>query len=212
MQDGADQPLLDGDSPSGDDGDDSEEALEAVQRSEKVKQGWKIAATVLVYVVAVSSQVYVALKVGLFQDHSLFSRPASAQDLGFTAAWLSSAMGLGPLPGWMIPVGLVLTVLAVNLEAVCFSAAVDAVWQPHSYECRSLHLHPLSYDPAKVAWACKSCGKTLMQGFKVAFTCKKCNYNCCMACYRSPPIACHCRCLAVLSPCTYAYTRTCIHK
>eukprot|EP00951_Prasinocladus_malaysianus_P039590 scaffold445505_cov55-Prasinocladus_malaysianus.AAC.1 len=124
-------------------------------------------------------QVYVAVKVGLFRDHSLFERTEPLHE-----GHLFLSLGIGLLPKWVIPLGLVLTVLAVNLEAVAFSAVVDNVWEPRSYECLSLHLHPLSYDPSKMAWACKSCGKTIAQGFKVAFTCKKCNYNCCMTCYR----------------------------
>ena len=88
------------------------------------------------------------------------------------------------MPPWVLPAGLVTAVLGINLEAVAFSALVNSVWTPQQYHCASLHIHKLNFDPSRVAWACKSCGKSLMHGFKVAFNCKKCDYSCCLACYR----------------------------
>ena len=108
-----------------------------------------------------------ALKVGLFKNHGMFE-PSSL-------LW-----GVAD----PLAVGLVMTVLGVNLEAIAFSAAAESIWRPQQYSCPSLHIHPLEFDPSKVAFSCKSCGKGLNQGFRVAFNCKKCNYVCCIACYR----------------------------
>lgn len=129
----------------------------------------------------VPRQVYVALKVGLFKDHTLFKAPPAPLETVHGQPLVSLS---GVIPLWTIPFGLVMTVLGVNMEAMAFAALVNDVWYPKPYSCPSLHIHPLDYEPKKVAMSCKSCGKNIRQGFKVAFSCRKCGYTCCLACYR----------------------------
>mmetsp|Transcript_13800 Transcript_13800/g.39080 ORF Transcript_13800/g.39080 Transcript_13800/m.39080 type:complete len:683 (-) Transcript_13800:1987-4035(-) len=176
-------PLLNGSDHEADEDGETIEALEATRASERFRQACKAVAMVICYTITVLSQVYLALKVGMFKDPTLFERPdAQPASLSFLAHGLGQQVGL--LPAWLIPAGLTAAVIAVNLEAMAFSAAIDAVWVARSYTCHALHIHSLTYDPSRVAWSCKSCGTTLGQGFKVAFTCRKCNFSCCLACYR----------------------------
>ena len=118
-----------------------------------------------------------------FLRYTSLSRLASSKTTYFWTSRTRSATELICRPG-SLPAGLVTAVLGINLEAVAFSALVNSVWTPKQYHCASLHIHKLNFDPSRVAWACKSCGKSLMHGFKVAFNCKKCDYSCCLACYR----------------------------
>ena len=124
---------------------------------------YKTAGAVLVFLVSTASQVFLAFKVGFFADKELLQE--NPRDL-------------------VTPVFLTSIVIVVNLEAMTFARLVDSVWQPRQYVCRKLHLHPLFYEPKHVAWSCKGCGKTLVQGFKVAFHCKQCDFSCCIHCYK----------------------------
>ena len=150
-------------------GPQPESDFQATQAKEVRFLTYKTVVSVLTFAVTVLSQIYVSIKVGVFKDQALF-------DTQITDHWY--------LRREVIPVALSLLVVVVNLEAMTFAQLVDSVWQPKMYTCESLHLHPLSYEPKHVAWSCKGCGKTLMQGFKVAFHCKKCDFNCCFSCYR----------------------------
>ena len=116
---------------------------------------------------------------GLFKDHNILESISAANALG---------LGKAPLPMWTVPLGLCAAVLVVNVEAVAFGDLIDKVWQPQQYSVPSLHMHPLNYETSaassKGPMACKSCGLGMRRGFKVAFACKKCDWYCCMACYK----------------------------
>ncbi len=121
-----------------------------------------------------------ALKVGLFKDHNILE--------SISTAILNGPEGVGDaaLPMWTVPLGLCAAVLIVNVEAVAFGSLIDMSCQSRQYSVPSLHMHPLNYQTTarKGPLACKSCGLGMRQGFKVAFACKKCDWYCCMSCYK----------------------------
>ena len=154
------EPLL---GEGGDAGPETEEDFQRAAAKDARFLAYKTAGSVVVFLVSTASQVYLALKVGFFSDPKILQE--HSHDLA-------------------VPVLLTCIVVAVNLEAMTFARLVDSLWQPRQYVCRKLHLHPLFYEPKHVAWSCKGCGKTLVQGFKVAFHCKQCDFSCCIHCYK----------------------------
>ena len=154
------EPLL---GEGGDAGPETEEDFQRAAAKDARFLAYKTAGSVVVFLVSTASQVYLALKVGFFSDPKILQE--HSHDLA-------------------VPVLLTGCVVAVNLEAMTFARLVDSLWQPRQYVCRKLHLHPLFYEPKHVAWSCKGCGKTLVQGFKVAFHCKQCDFSCCIHCYK----------------------------
>ena len=94
-------------------------------------KAYKTIGAALVFSVSTASQVYLALKVGLFANKELLQE--------------------GP-HDVVTPLLLTSIVIVVNLEAMAFARLVDSGWHPNQYICRKLHIHPLFYEPKHFAW------------------------------------------------------------